>query len=260
MLVVDGEEIEEGEKVNLPFRNIGECVVKSSVVVYLYISFNQLTSFKTKDLPNLEELYLTGNKLVSFEAKNLPNLRGLWLSDNQLVSFEANDLPNLQRLYLYNNQLTSFEAIDLPNLQGLSLTNNQLTSLDTTGLPNLRELYLSRNQLTSFEAKNLPNLRELSLSNNQLVSFTGNFPNIQELWLAHNPSFVVLRLTLAQTPKLQELNLEGTNVKFVDPSLVHLVKGSIPRAHFIGTVELLEEAFVTKGHPILEEISEHIEV
>jgi hypothetical protein len=200
----------------------------------------------------LKMLVVDGKEIEECKYVNLPsrNIREctvksyiivvLELDDNCLTSFEAKDLPNLQVLDVSFNCLTSFEAKDLPNLQVLDLSENKLTSFTLGDLPNLRILDVSFNCLTSFETKDIPNLRNLD------VSF--------------NSSFSVLRLTLSQVPELQILNLERTNVKFIDSSLVHLVKGSVPRAHFFGTVELLEEAFVTKGHPVFEEIQEHIEI
>jgi Leucine-rich repeat (LRR) protein len=240
MLIINGEKIEENEETLLIDRGVRECYVKSDVIVKLWLSNNQLTSFTTGELPNLRVLYLSNNQLTSFTTGNLPNLQGLGLSNNQLTSFTTGELPNLRVLYLYDNHLTSFTSGDLPNLQRLYLSNNQLTSFTTGDLLNLQHLYLSNNQLTSFAS--------------------GNLPNLKRLWLYNNP-LSVLYLGTWQVPSLRILNLSNTQVKFIDPSLEKFANEKIKvRAHLLNLSEMLISAFEIDNHPVLEEIREHIEV
>jgi Leucine-rich repeat (LRR) protein len=183
------------------------------------------------------------------------------LNNNYLTSFTTGDLPNLKVLGISNNQLTSFTRGYLPNLQKLDLSENQLTSFASGDLPNLQTLYLENNQLTSFTSGDLPNLQELWLFENQLTSFTaGDLPNLQLLDLSDNP-LSILYLEDIQVPSLRILRLDGTRVKFIDPSLKKFANKKIKvRAHLLNLSEMLIPTFEIDNHPVLEEIREHIEV
>ena len=189
-----------------------------------------------EEVPEREDLSLYSKRIVTFSSVS-PALKLLRLSLNQLTSFEGN-FPNLECLDLFNNQLTSFEG----------------------DFPKLKWLRLIKNRLTSFEG-NFPKLKHLWLDDNELTSFEGNFPKLERLGLSRNQRLKTMGVSLETTPNLSEIYLEDTNVKFVDPFIVHLVKYKkvSPRSHFLGLIALLEPFFPPHGNPVFEEVIEHIE-
>lgn len=145
-----------------------------------------------ENFTNLIYLYCSFQQLSSLNVSNLTNLQSLSCFNNQITSLNVSGLTNLKTLQCFNNQMTSLNVSGCTNLLKLSCPGNQLTSLSVLGLTNLKVLWCYENQLISLDVVDCTNLKDLSCSNNQLSNLFiknnnnfwtslnfGNNPNLQ---------------------------------------------------------------------------------
>ena len=170
-----------GEFTLIPCDSNGDI---SGSITYLYLDYNQITTFNGTGLSSLTYLSLIDNQLTSFDCTGLTSLVDLRLNQNQLTSFNGAGLSSLTHLDLNQNQLTSFNGTGLSSLTYLDIYDNQLTSFDGTGLTSLINLFLYINQISSFNSTDLDNLENVNLYSNLLTSLdVSNMDKLNTLYL-----------------------------------------------------------------------------
>ena len=137
-------------------------------LLYLDLSFNNISSIDVGGQSKLKYLDLAYNRLDHINVSNLCNLEVLDLFHNKLSSVHINRLSNLHELNLSNNKLTSINISSLSKVQYLNLSYNKLSSLEISNLTNLRNLYLSFNKLSNIDFRAMNYLKYLYLNEKEI--------------------------------------------------------------------------------------------
>ena len=135
-------------------------------------------------------------------------------------------LPNLTQLTLSHNSLGFLPShlSDLVHMRGLRLDHNFLTFLpDLSKMKRLKELRVDNNRLQVLSpwVCKLTELESLYIGRNpidKLPEAIVNCVKLRTLWMAEC-RFVMLPLTLADVPKLENFYAEGNPLKFPEPSV-----------------------------------------
>ncbi|NJM79137.1 MAG: T9SS type A sorting domain-containing protein [Flavobacterium sp.] len=142
----------------------------NSVLDYLNLTINQLTSFNASEHPLLETFLIRFNQLSSIDVTQNPLLRYFGCGSNLLTSVNVTQNPELEYLFCDNNQISSLNLSQNPDLYYLSCTSNQLTTLDFSMNPLLNEVVCWNNQLTSINTTQNTVLTKINCDTNQLTS------------------------------------------------------------------------------------------
>lgn len=145
-------------------------------------------------LTGLKHIKLDDNNIESFDSSLVRNLETLSLSGNPLATLDTSDLNNLKELYVNNTyKLKNINIAGNTLLEELHLENNQLSSLDVSNNTELRVINVANtdpegiNSLTVVDISNNLNLRVILTDvndindistflgrDNLIVSLTGN--------------------------------------------------------------------------------------
>src|SRR6056297_957379 len=180
---------------------------------------NQISSWDALGLPSLTLLELPKNDLTEIPGSgSYPSLTYLNLIDNPIDQIPTNlDFPSLETLWLYDCNIKGpLPDLNLPNLEKLELGNNQFEGPMPAflNLKKLKKLDITRSNLTgplptSFGFNST--IEVLELSGNE---FSGalpayNFPNLRELHLARDTSYLSGPLPNWNMPKIEFLTLSA---------------------------------------------------
>jgi Leucine-rich repeat (LRR) protein len=197
------------ESLNLKSNKIKEFLNYLKNIIYLDLSANSISYFKTSLLNGTSNLYVdlrqNNIELIKNETKDVLNLKSfkipnidisdlidlsyleeLDMSSNSYVNnFELNKAINLKKLVLKNSNIknTSF-LVDLHNLEELDLSDNELDEdfpINILGKINLKVLKLANVGLISARKIELllDNLEYVDLSANGLIYFESVIINSQ---------------------------------------------------------------------------------
>jgi hypothetical protein len=145
-------------------------------------------------LTGLKHIKLDDNNIESFDSSLVRNLETLSLSGNPLATLDTSGLNNLKELYVNNTyKLKNINIAGNTLLEELHLENNQLSSLDVSNNTELRVINVANtdpegiNSLTVVDISNNLNLRVILTDvndindistflgrDNLIVSLTGN--------------------------------------------------------------------------------------
>ncbi|MBW1294174.1 T9SS type A sorting domain-containing protein [Aquimarina litoralis] len=195
----------------------------NSLLWYINVTSNQLTSFNPWEHPLLEILFVRFNQLTTIDTSQNTLLRILGCGSNLLTNLNVSQNPALEYLYFDNNQIATINLSQNAALEYISCTNNVLTNLDFSQNLVLNEVVCWNNQLTSINVTQNTVLTKLNCHGNLLTSINVS-QNIalQELFCEVNP---ITSLDVSQntalvklgcyTSQLTSLNVQnGNNTNF----------------------------------------------
>lgn len=135
------------------------------------------------------------NKLTSLDVSDCTSLRDLQCSRNQLTSIDISGCTSLQRFYCSFNQLTSLDLSGHTELNMIQCDNNDLYSLDVSEVEYLGFLDCDRNPLTTLDVINKKYLHRVECQECRLTSL--------------NVSGSTLGLLLCYNNQLTTINISG---------------------------------------------------
>lgn len=216
----------------------------------LQCSENQITTFSSAGMGNLEWLFCNSNQLISIDFSGFSSaLESVEIVDNQLTQI---NLPTgLSNFWSLDAGGNPFAVIDLtpvaPSLKTFGAINSGLTSLDLSAMttlktvavngspmtslilcPSIEMLNCRDSQLTSLDLTGTVNLNILICGNNQ-ISFLDltQSPNLKVLSVFQNP---LGNLDLSHLPLLDTLVCSNIGMTTLDltsnPLLVYLTCGN----------------------------------
>lgn len=165
--------------------NITEVVCENKGITNVS-GIEKLTSLQNLDLYNnnisninvsantlLRYINLSSNKLSSLDLSNNINLQHIYASGNNISNIKLPNTDTITRLDLHYNKITSLNLQQFINLEYLILSANQLSSIDLSKNTALTELHIGSNNLTSLDISPLINLQHFNAVLNNFDS-----PNI----------------------------------------------------------------------------------
>ncbi|MGJ8685494.1 MAG: T9SS type A sorting domain-containing protein [Nonlabens sp.] len=186
----------------------------NSLIYYLWLQQNQLTSFNASEHPLLEYFSIRFNQMTSIDVSQNPLLKYFGCGSNMLTSLDVTQNTALETLFFDNNGLTSIDLSQNAVLKNISCTNNQLQALDFSQNPLMELITCWNNQLTSINVLQNPQLLELNCSQNQLtVVNTSQNPVLDELFCDNNP---ITSLDVSANVALTELGVYTTPLTYLN--------------------------------------------
>lgn len=195
----------------------------NSLLWYVNVTSNLLTSFNAWEHPLLEVLFVRFNQLSTINLNQNNLLRVFGCGSNLFSNLDVSQNPALEYLYFSHNQIASINLSQNPVLFYIDCVDNQLTSLDFSQNPLLNEVLCWDNLLTSINVTQNANLEKLNCHGNQLATLdVSQNTALLELFCETNP---LTNLDLTQntslvklgcySSQLTSLNVQnGNNVNF----------------------------------------------
>ena len=211
-----------------------------SALTSLNCQENQLASLDVSNNTALTVLRCYDNQLTSLDVSHNPALTTLSCYDNALTALDVSQNPALETLACSNNQITDIDVSHNHNLKELSCNNNSLlesvnvsnnfslisfycnscpslTNLNVQSCTSLELLSANGSGLTGLDVSNNRNLKILFCWRNNLTSLNLNQNNaLVRVNLSANQN--MNQLTLGQSPNLEMLWVQNTNLSQIDIS------------------------------------------
>lgn len=184
-----------------------------------------LTAVSLSGATDMLSLYLQNNALTTLDVSKLSKLRDLNVASNALTKLPvtATANPLLETLNVADNAITSTTfSLATEALQYVNVAHNQYKTLTLTKNVNLKSLVADNNQVTTVTLTNQPNITLVSLSGNAISSLRlpEQMTELQQLSLAENE--LTGNLALADSKKLNWLDVHGNALSFVQLPSVKL--------------------------------------
>ena len=140
-----------------------------TLLVYLSVDSNKLTSLDVSDCTSLRDLQCSRNQLTSIDISGCTSLQRFYCSFNQLTSLDLSGHTELNMIQCYDNNLYSLDVSEVEYLGFLDCQRNPLTTLDVVNKKYLHRVECYDCRLTSLNVSG-STLGLLLCYNNQLTT------------------------------------------------------------------------------------------
>lgn len=228
--------------------DVAGCPSLTELIIYDNPS---LTSVDVTYNNQLAQLSLIRTGVTELNLENKSSLQILWADGSPLRELNVKGCTGLRELFVQQTPMSHLDVSGLTSLETLSAFEwtheSEEASIIADNCTSLINCWVYSNRLTSLSIKNCPALKVFRGWQNNLTEakFEG-MPELVEINLDANRSLQTLGFGVADTPKLEYLNIHGNKLSTLNCSglselrWVHCGDNGISSMDFTGCNNLLE--------------------